>query len=177
MIYPVAQPPAGWKPSPAGSLGALRIEDGRHHTAVDFPARTGDAVAAPLAGEVTGVTGWDGDGSAVYLATAAGTWILAPVSPAVDVGAAVAEGQTLGWIVPYGGGSEMLHAELWRPGAAGRNKRPAWFIGQPRPSGLVDPWLELQGAPQQRGLWPWVAGALGVLYFTRRRRSGPRARR
>lgn len=161
MIFPVDRPPVSWKPSPGGSVGAPR-PDGRRHTAVDFPAELGDDVVAPAAGVVVGATGWDGPGQAVYLATASGTWILAPLEVAVDVGDAVAEGQLLGWIVAYGGGSRMLHAELWAVGSAGKNNRPRWDAGQPRPVGLLDPWLALQGAPQarrQRQIWPWLLSA------------------
>lgn len=162
MMWPNGAPPPGWKPSPTGGVGAPRPGDDRLHTAVDLPASRDDYVVAPLAGEVTGITGWDGEGEAVYLATIRGTWILAPLSPVVVVGQEVSEGQLLGRVVPYGGGSLMLHTELWRPGAASRNKRPTWRAGEPRPPGLADPWLELQGGdePPRRRRWGcWLVTA------------------
>ena len=147
MMWPSGQPAPGWHPSPTGGLGAARPDDARHHTAVDLPAARDSYVVAPLEGEVTGITGWDGEGKGIYLATTRGTWILAPVDPVVVVGQEVSEGQLLGRVVPYPKGSVMLHLELWRPGAAGRNTRPVWKVGEARPAGLADPLLELQGTP------------------------------
>lgn len=176
MMWPSGPPPAGWKPSPTGGLGGARPGDGRLHTAVDLPAERDGYVVAPMAGEVTGITGWDGEGEAIYLATLRGTWILAPLLPVVIVGQEVSEGQLLGRVVPYPGGSVMLHLELWRPGAASRNKRPTWAAGEPRPAGLVDPWLELQGAtaPKPARRWGWWLAAGGATWLIAKRITGAR---
>lgn len=177
MMWPSGPPPPGWKPSPTGCLGAARPGDSRHHTAVDFPAERDSYVVAPLDGEVSGITGWDGEGQAVYLVTIRGTWILAPISPVVVVGQEVSEGQLLGRVVPYPRGSVMLHTELWRPGAAGRNKRPVWAVGEAMPPGLADPWVELEGGdapPRRRWGWLLVAGIGGGAWWLSRGRKTAR---
>jgi len=162
-MWPVPPPPSSWRPTPNGGIGATRPKDDRLHTGVDLPASIGVDVVAPASGEVVGVTGWDGDGQAVYLLTAVGTWILAPLEVAVEVGQQVAEGQRLGSLVRYPKGSVMLHLELWTEGA-GRSKRPTWREGERQPEGLADPWTVLQGqeAPKRpTRRWPLVVAVLG----------------
>lgn len=143
-IWPVAVQP-GWKPSKSGKFGAARPDDMRHHEGTDLPAKTGDKVVAPMPGTVTGITGWDGEGKAVYLRTSLGTFILAPMSVSVKVKQVVAQGEQLGTIVPYPGGDQMLHLELWLPNSGvTANKRPPWPMQQGRPIGAVDAFLFLK---------------------------------
>lgn len=152
----------------------------RRHVGVDLAASEGTAVLAPEAGVVTDVDrGWDGTAKGLVLAADSGrTWLFGGVAAGQSIpkGSRVEAGAMIAQVGYYtktnGAKSSMLHVTLFAEplSPVQVSQRQRWWIVDPPPPGLVDPWPFLAAAegpeepmapgPPPAGLYVETAGGV-----------------
>lgn len=131
----------------ARRLGACRPSAkncARPHSGVDVGAPPTTVVLAPISG-VLRWQKWPG-GSGGVVTSADRTVVIGPLD-ATRVAGAVAAGEEIGRLVPYPGGSQLAHLEVWAGAWTPSTRYAALVNARPDlPAAVLDPLAETWGA-------------------------------